>query len=164
MIICDPDRVTIHYKGSLVDGTIFISSGYKLVCVPLCRWFTLSSFNSGPLQTVIGVGNLIRGWDEGYFCSLSQWTLWCRIVGVLQLSIGQQAILTMSPDFVRLYYQLLNNLSYLHLSVARHMVPGDLGHWYLVMRLWNLRWNYSRSTENDCFLVLKLMCDQLVHH
>jgi FKBP-type peptidyl-prolyl cis-trans isomerase len=43
------DRVTVHYRGQLRDGSVFDSS-----------------FERGqPFTTSIGVGQLIRGWDEG---------------------------------------------------------------------------------------------------
>lgn len=43
------NRVTVHYRGSLKDGTVFDSS-----------------FERGqPVTFPIGVGQLIRGWDEG---------------------------------------------------------------------------------------------------
>lgn len=61
------DRVTIHYNGTLVDGTKVDSSrdrGY-------------------PFETDIGVGKVIKGWDEG----------------VLQLSLGEKAILQVTPDY-----------------------------------------------------------------
>ncbi|TFK18364.1 peptidyl-prolyl cis-trans isomerase [Coprinopsis marcescibilis] len=61
------DKVTIHYTGTLVDGTVFDSS-YNRKC---------------PFVTEIGVGKVIQGWDEG----------------VPQLSLGQKAILTATPDY-----------------------------------------------------------------
>jgi FKBP-type peptidyl-prolyl cis-trans isomerase len=43
------DRVTVHYRGKLKDGSVFDSS-----------------FERGqPFTANIGVGQLIRGWDEG---------------------------------------------------------------------------------------------------
>ncbi|CAO3613909.1 unnamed protein product [Cunninghamella blakesleeana] len=61
------DTVTIHYTGTLLDGKKFDSSRDR----------------NSPFQTAIGVGRVIKGWDEG----------------VLQLSVGQQARLTCSPDY-----------------------------------------------------------------
>ncbi|EKM51851.1 uncharacterized protein PHACADRAFT_262230 [Phanerochaete carnosa HHB-10118-sp] len=61
------DRVSIHYVGTLLDGTKFDSSRDR----------------GSPFQTEIGVGKVIRGWDEG----------------VLKLSVGTKAILTATPDF-----------------------------------------------------------------
>ncbi len=60
-------RVTVHYTGTLTDGTKFDSSRDR----------------GQPFQFVIGMGQVIRGWDEG----------------VAQLSIGQRAKLTCSPDY-----------------------------------------------------------------
>jgi len=43
------DDIVIHYRGTLEDGTVFDSS-----------------YDRGePFQTQIGVGEVIRGWDEG---------------------------------------------------------------------------------------------------
>ncbi|KAL5501284.1 FKBP1 [Sanghuangporus vaninii] len=61
------DIVTIHYTGTLEDGTKFDSSVDR----------------QKPFQTEIGVGKVIRGWDEG----------------VPQLSLQQKAILTCTPDY-----------------------------------------------------------------
>jgi len=61
------DTVTIHYVGTLTDGTKFDSSRDRRL----------------PFVTQIGVGKVIKGWDEG----------------VPQLSLGQKAILTCSPDY-----------------------------------------------------------------
>ncbi|KAG0165360.1 FK506-binding protein 1 [Apophysomyces sp. BC1034] len=61
------DTVTIHYVGTLPNGTKFDSSRDR----------------GQPFQTKIGVGRVIKGWDEG----------------VPQLSIGQKAKLTCSPDY-----------------------------------------------------------------
>lgn len=43
------DTISIHYKGTLLDGTKFDSSYDR----------------STPFETTIGVGQLIKGWDEG---------------------------------------------------------------------------------------------------
>ncbi|KAH9478629.1 FK506 binding protein proline rotamase rapamycin-binding protein [Psilocybe cubensis] len=61
------DRVSIHYVGTFLDGKEFDSSRRR----------------GSPLVTKIGVGSVIKGWDEG----------------VPQLSLGQKAILTVSPDY-----------------------------------------------------------------
>jgi len=61
------DKVKIHYVGTLQDGTVFDSSRDR----------------GEPFVTEIGVGKVIRGWDEG----------------VPQLSKGQKAILTATSDF-----------------------------------------------------------------
>jgi len=61
------DNVTIHYVGTLQDGKKFDSSRDR----------------NSPFLTQIGVGKVIKGWDEG----------------VPQLSVGQKAILTVTPDY-----------------------------------------------------------------
>ncbi|KAF8236968.1 peptidyl-prolyl cis-trans isomerase [Tricholoma matsutake] len=61
------DTVEIHYVGRLLDGTLFDSSRDRKT----------------PFVTKIGVGKVIKGWDEG----------------VPQLSLGQKAILTATPDY-----------------------------------------------------------------
>jgi len=60
------DDIVIHYKGTLTDGTIFDSS-----------------YDRGePFQTQIGVGAVIKGWDEG----------------VLGMKLGGKRKLTIPPD------------------------------------------------------------------
>jgi FK506-binding protein 1 len=61
------DTVTIHYTGTLENGTKFDSSRDR----------------NQPFQCKIGVGQVIRGWDEG----------------VPKLSIGERAKLTATSDF-----------------------------------------------------------------
>jgi len=61
------DVVKIHYVGTLTDGKIFDSSRDR----------------GEPFETDIGVGRVIKGWDEG----------------VVQLSIGEKANLICTPDF-----------------------------------------------------------------
>jgi len=61
------DKVTIHYVGTLLDGTRFDSSRDR----------------NEAFVTEIGVGKVIKGWDEG----------------VPQLSLGEKAILTATPDY-----------------------------------------------------------------
>ncbi|TDL18113.1 peptidyl-prolyl cis-trans isomerase [Rickenella mellea] len=61
------DTVKIHYVGTLTTGKQFDSSRDR----------------NEPFITQIGVGKVIKGWDEG----------------VPQLSVGQKAILTATPDF-----------------------------------------------------------------
>ncbi|TFK18365.1 peptidyl-prolyl cis-trans isomerase [Coprinopsis marcescibilis] len=61
------DTVSIHYVGTLANGDVFDSSRKR----------------KDPFVTKIGVGKVIRGWDEG----------------VPQLSLGQKAVLTCTPDF-----------------------------------------------------------------
>lgn len=60
-------RVLVHYTGKLLDGTKFDSS--------LDR--------NKPFDFVVGVGQVIKGWDEG----------------IIQLKKGQKAVLTCPPDF-----------------------------------------------------------------
>lgn len=58
----------MHYTGTLVsDGSKFDSSKDR----------------GRPFQFVIGIGQVIRGWDEG----------------VMQMSLGETAILTISSDY-----------------------------------------------------------------
>ncbi|KAG7088303.1 FK506 binding protein proline rotamase rapamycin-binding protein [Marasmius oreades] len=60
------DIVSIHYVGTLEDGTQFDSS-----------------YDRGrPFQVELGVGAVIKGWEEG----------------VLKLSKGEKAILTIPPN------------------------------------------------------------------
>ncbi|KQC35008.1 MULTISPECIES: FKBP-type peptidyl-prolyl cis-trans isomerase [Frankia] len=61
------DTVTVHYVGTLLDGKQFDSSRDRGV----------------PFTTEIGVGKVIKGWDEG----------------IPQLSVGEKAVLTVTPDY-----------------------------------------------------------------
>ncbi|KAJ1645849.1 Fork head 1 [Coemansia erecta] len=61
------DTVTMHYDGTLIDGTPFDSSRKR----------------GKPFVCKIGVGQLIRGWDEG----------------VPKMSLGEKAKLTISSDY-----------------------------------------------------------------
>ncbi|PWW72444.1 peptidyl-prolyl cis-trans isomerase [Tuber magnatum] len=61
------DSVKMHYVGTLIDGTKFDSSRDR----------------NDPFETRIGVGQVIRGWDEA----------------VPQMSLGETAKLTISPDY-----------------------------------------------------------------
>ncbi|KAI0034691.1 FK506-binding protein 1A [Vararia minispora EC-137] len=61
------DTVTIHYVGTLSDGKKFDSSRDR----------------KEPFCTQIGVGKVIKGWDEG----------------VMQLSVGTKANLIVSSDY-----------------------------------------------------------------
>lgn len=61
------DQVTMHYIGTLESGKKFDSSRDR----------------GRPFQTQIGVGQVIRGWDEG----------------IPQLSLGEKALLTITGDY-----------------------------------------------------------------
>ncbi|KAJ2496859.1 Fork head 1 [Coemansia sp. RSA 1972] len=61
------DKVTMHYIGTLEDGTVFDSSRKR----------------NAPFVCNIGVGQLIKGWDEG----------------VPKMSVGQRAMFTITPDY-----------------------------------------------------------------
>jgi FKBP-type peptidyl-prolyl cis-trans isomerase len=59
--------VSVHYTGKLTNGQKFDSSFDR----------------NQPLQFQVGLGQVIRGWDEG----------------VLTMKVGEKAVLTCSPDF-----------------------------------------------------------------
>ncbi|KAF9121563.1 FK506 binding protein proline rotamase rapamycin-binding protein [Mortierella sp. 14UC] len=61
------DTVTMHYVGTLADGSKFDSSRDR----------------NKPFVTQIGVGRVIKGWDEG----------------VPQMTLGEKAVLSISPDY-----------------------------------------------------------------
>ena len=60
-------KVKVHYTGKLPDGSVFDSSVTR----------------GEPLEFVVGIGQVIKGWDEG----------------ICQLQKGQKAILTCPPDY-----------------------------------------------------------------
>ncbi len=60
-------KVTVHYTGKLTTGKVFDSSVQR----------------GKPFEFTLGVGQVIRGWDEG----------------VAQMSIGQKAVLTCPPEY-----------------------------------------------------------------
>lgn len=60
-------KVSVHYTGTLTNGKKFDSSRDR----------------GQPFEFTIGVGQVIKGWDEG----------------VAQMSVGQQAILTCPPQY-----------------------------------------------------------------
>eukprot|EP00227_Mantoniella_beaufortii_P014455 CAMPEP_0197603226 /NCGR_PEP_ID=MMETSP1326-20131121/38800_1 /TAXON_ID=1155430 /ORGANISM="Genus nov. species nov., Strain RCC2288" /LENGTH=108 /DNA_ID=CAMNT_0043170707 /DNA_START=44 /DNA_END=370 /DNA_ORIENTATION=- len=59
--------VTAHYTGTLMDGSKFDSSKDR----------------GAPFKFTIGMGQVIKGWDEG----------------MIQMSVGQHAKLTCTPDY-----------------------------------------------------------------
>ncbi|CAL8106976.1 unnamed protein product [Calicophoron daubneyi] len=63
--------VTVHYTGTLVGGR---EDGKK---------FDSSRDRKEPFKFKIGVGKVIKGWDEG----------------VMQMSVGEKAYLTCTPDY-----------------------------------------------------------------
>ncbi len=61
------NQLTMHYTGTLSDGKKFDSSVDR----------------GQPFTFTIGIGQVIRGWDEG----------------VVQMSLGEKAKLDITPDF-----------------------------------------------------------------
>ncbi|TNV77689.1 hypothetical protein FGO68_gene4394 [Halteria grandinella] len=60
-------RVAVHYTGKLTNGTVFDSSRRR----------------GDPLEFIVGVGQVIKGWD----------------LGITQLKTGQKAVLTCPPQY-----------------------------------------------------------------
>lgn len=61
------DQLTMHYVGTFTDGKVFDSSRSR----------------GKPFQFIIGVGAVIKGWDEG----------------VMKMSLGEKAKLNISSDY-----------------------------------------------------------------
>lgn len=61
------DVVVMHYVGKLANGKVFDSSRQR----------------GQPFRTVIGVGRLIKGWDEG----------------IPTMSLGESAVLSIQPEY-----------------------------------------------------------------
>jgi FK506-binding protein 1 len=62
------DMLTMHYTGTLADGG---------------KQFDSSVTRGKPFQFVIGIGQVIRGWDEG----------------VVQMSLGEKGVLKVSSEY-----------------------------------------------------------------
>ena len=61
------NKVTVHYTGKLLNGKVFDSSVTR----------------GKPFVFTLGMGEVIKGWDEG----------------VARMSLGEKAILTCPPDY-----------------------------------------------------------------
>ena len=66
-----PDTVTIHYSGTLDDGSKFDSSLDRCDAShargPEWHGRLIKPYRQKPFQTEIGVGKVIKGWDEGAY-------------------------------------------------------------------------------------------------
>ncbi|KAJ5596198.1 FK506-binding protein 1B [Penicillium hetheringtonii] len=71
------DKVSIHYTGWIYDPKK-ANKGFQGKQFDSSR-----SPGRGPLNVQIGVGQVIKGWDEG----------------VMQMSLGEKSTLTITPDY-----------------------------------------------------------------
>ena len=71
--------VIVHYTGTLENGSVFDSSRDR----GQVRIFHNQRKNIQPFVFALGVGQVIKGWDEG----------------VAQMAKGQRAKLTCTPDY-----------------------------------------------------------------
>lgn len=79
------DRITVHYTGTLADGTKFDSSRDR----------------GQPFQFTVGVGQVIRGWDQG----------------LMQMKVGGRSTLIIPP-----------HLGYGDRGAGAIIKPGDTLH------------------------------------
>ncbi|KAF2650392.1 peptidyl-prolyl cis-trans isomerase [Lophiostoma macrostomum CBS 122681] len=75
------DEVSMEYTGWLYDENVADKKGTKFD----------SSVGRGDLMTQIGVGRVIRGWDEGILGSSEN--------GTQGMSLGEKSTLTISSDY-----------------------------------------------------------------
>ena len=61
--------------------------------------FDSSRDRGQPFVFPLGIGKVIRGWDEGKLPLASKTVILVRILGVAQMAKGQRAKLTCSPDY-----------------------------------------------------------------
>lgn len=97
------DCVKINYTGTLLDGKKFDSSHDRWDHLR-CRWTYFSyshSSGNGPFLTQIGVGKVIRGWDEGMLFRFTRASYCSYVLGICKLSKGEKALLIVTPDYVR---------------------------------------------------------------
>ena len=61
--------------------------------------FDSSRDRGQPFVFPLGIGKVIRGWDEGKLLLASKSLVLLHILGVAQMAKGQRAKLTCSPDY-----------------------------------------------------------------
>lgn len=64
------DTVTIHYHGTLTDGSKFDSSRDRCASHDVVSTGANLLHSNDPFKTEIGVGKVIKGWDEGAFAAV----------------------------------------------------------------------------------------------